>query len=179
MANLNIDLSNTSAGISLAVDFLDKPFEEAVKNIGPTQKKALDTAAFIIKEGLKETFVSKMPAAGRPFKTPATSKGGYKITKSDPLSDAVRQSSAGTTHTAVFMGGRDPGSPLFLARIYDKGSKERYQKTYKGIKLKKTHKLGHITGVNYFTPGVQYKQKEATDAIGRIMEHYTEKYFDK
>jgi len=178
MKNLKIDLDSSSAGLSFFVDFMDKPFQEAVKNLGQVQKKALDTAAFILKEGVKKEFISKMPAAGRPFKTPATSKGGYKITRDDMLSDAVRQASAGTTFTKVFMGGREPGSPLFLARIYNKGSEDRYQKTYRGKKLKAKHYLGRVKGLNYFQPGIEGQMGEAYNAVGRIMKNYTEKYFE-
>ena len=65
MSELKVDLSRELHGMKIAVDWLNEPFEEMIKNLGPIQTKALNTAAFIIKDKIKETFVTKMPAAGR------------------------------------------------------------------------------------------------------------------
>lgn len=178
MKDFSINLSNNPNGMRLAIDWLDEPFEEMIKNLGPTQVKALNTAAYIIKKSVKDTFASKMPAANRPFKVPATSTRGYKITKADQLVDAVRQSSATDVATKVFMGGRESGSPLFIARMYNKNSKDRYAVTNKGVRLKKKKYLGHITGVDYFDSGIEAGQTEAIDAVNNIMQNYTEKYMN-
>lgn len=178
MSELKVDLSRELHGMKIAVDWLNEPFEEMIKNLGPIQTKALNTAAFIIKDKIKETFVTKMPAAGRPFKVPATSKNGYKIDKPDMLVEAVRQASASDIHTKVYVGKGDSGSPLFIARMYNKGSRDRYQKTYRGQKLKKPRYLGRITGVDYWDPGIIAGQQEATDAVERILEKYTEEYIN-
>lgn len=174
MSNLKLDISKNPASLKLAIDWLNEPFEEMVKGVGEVNRKALNTAAYIIKDKIQETFTNKMPAAGRPFKVPATSKGGYKITRPDKLVDAVRQSSANDYHATVFMGGRDPGSPLFIARMYEHDTKDRYTKTYAKKKLKNRRFVGHLTGVNYFETGIQLGQQEAANAVGRIFEHYTE-----
>lgn len=174
MSNLKLDISKNPSSLNLAIEWLNEPFDEMINGVGEVNRKALNTAAYIIKEKIQEDFIQKMPAAGRPFKVPATSKGGYKITRPDRLADAVRQSSADEYHTKVFMGGRDPGSPLFIARMYDHGSQERYTNTYKKIKLKKKRHVGHIDGVDYWQPGIQSGQQEATNAVNRIFEHYTE-----
>lgn len=179
MADFSINLSENPNGLNLAIDWLNKPFDDMIKNLGPTQIKALNTAAYIIKKSVKESFISKMPAANRPFKVPATSTRGYRITKSDKLADAVRQSSATDISTKVFMGGNEKGSPLFIARMYDKNSKDRYAVTKKGVRLKKKKYLGHLTGVNYFDPGIDMGQAAAIDAVENIMQNYTEKYIEQ
>lgn len=185
MSNLKVDLTKGDGSINVAIDWLTKPFDDMVKNIGPINRKALNTAAYIIKDKVKETFTNKMPAAGRPFNTirkngnNVTSKGGYKITKSDCLVDAVKQSSATEFITHVFMGGRDPGSPLFIARMYNKGTKNRYQKLYAGKKLNKKRFIGHLDGKDYWDPGIIAGQTEALNAINRIYENYTEKYMNE
>ena len=171
---LNIKLSNNNAASLLnnAWNKIDT-FTEAISNVPDLQKKALNTAANILKKSIKDEFVQKMPAAGRPFKVPATSKGGYKILKDTPLEEAVRQNSATETHAKVFMGGREPNSPLFIARMYNKGSKERYVRTFKGRKLLKNRFVGHIDGVDYWDPGIASGEQEAISAVNRIFYNYT------
>lgn len=170
MPSLKINTSiGGEAGISLEGDWLNGSFDRMTAELPQITKKALNTAGYIIKEAVRDEFISRMPAAGRPFKTPATSKGGYKITRNDVLADAVRQSSADEAHVTVFMGGREPGSPLFISRMYNKDSKERKQKTSNGVKLKTLRRLGNLTGVHYWDPGIARGYNEAMSAINRIL----------
>lgn len=154
-------------------------FNQTIQGLPELKRKALNTAGYILQESIRDTFIENMPAAGRPFKVPATSKGGYKITKSDRLADAVRQSSATTDHVTVFMGGRDPGSPLFISRMYDAGTKDRKTKTYARKKITKGRFLGHLSGINYWSPGIIKGEKEAFDAMNRIFDNYIQENFDK
>ena len=179
MPSLKINTSvNGEAGISLEGDWLTGSFDRMTAELPKLTTKALNTAGYILKEAVRNEFVSRMPAAGRPFKTPATSKGGYKITRNDILADAVRQSSADEAHVTVFMGGRDPGSPLFISRMYNKDSKERFQKTYRGTKLKKGKRLGNLTGVHYWDPGISRGYNEAMGALNRILSSHIKNTFE-
>ena len=153
-------------------------FNDAVEYLPEVQKKALNTAANILKNSVKETFVQKMPAAGRPFKVPATSKGGYKITRPDPLEEAVLQKSAENGHAKVFMGGREPNSPLFIARMYNVDSKNRYVKTYKGQRLNKKRFVGHLTGKDFWDPGIASGEQEAIRAVNNIFYNYTKRMLE-
>lgn len=175
----NIDFSKNNAAslLSGAWNKIDN-FDAAAENLPAIQRKALNTAAYIIKDSIKDTFVQKMPAAGRPFKVPATSAGGYKITKSDRLEDAIRQKSATDEHTTIFAGGKEPNSPLFIARMYNRDSKDRYVRTFKGTKLKKRRFVGHLTGVNYWDPGIASGEQEALRAVNNIFYNYTKRMLD-
>lgn len=167
-----IDISQNPGLLSGEWMNIIKSFSQSINDLPELKKKALNTAGYILQESIREEFIGKMAAAGRPFKVPATSKGGYKITRPDRLADAVRQNSATSDRVTVFMGGRDPGSPLFIARMYDKDSKQRKTKTYAGQKIKKGRNLGNLTGVNYWNPGVNKGESEAFAAMNRIFENY-------
>ena len=161
-AKFTTSLGNTP-GMQLGGDWMDGSFDKMVNELPNITKKALDTAAYVLKDSIKTQFVSKMPAAGRAFKVPATSKGGYKITKPDMLVDAVRQGSATESATKVYVGNGDSGSPLFIARMYNRDSKDRYALTKNGIKLKNKRYLGHLTGTHYFDEGLATGEHELND----------------
>lgn len=156
---------------------LNSSFDEMVKTMPDTCKKALNVGAWILKNSVKSCFARKMPAAARAFKVPATSKGGYKITKPDMLIDAVMQSSATTDHATISVRGNAPGSPLFISRMYDSGTKDRYLRTYKGKKLNKRHYVGSVGGVHYFGPGINEGEEAAYAAMQNIFEKQLSKIY--
>lgn len=171
MASLKVDVSGLKGaeGMKIAGDWMIASFDEMVSELPDMLTKSLSTAGYILKESVKQSFGSKMPAAARPFKVPATSKGGYVISKPDMLVEAARQSKKDPQHVTVFMGGREPHSPLFIAKMYDQGTRERHVKTKKGVKLAYPKKVGHLTGVNYWDPGITQGEQEAYGAIERII----------
>ena len=179
MQDYTVNMSRNPQLLSNAWKGVINGFDKSIDNLGQFKKKALNTAGYILKESVRDEFVRNMPAAGRPFKVPATSKGGYKITKADCLADAVRQSSATTDHVTVFMGGRDPGSPLFISRMYENDTKDRNQRLYAGKKLAKPRFIGHLTGVHYWDNGLIAGEQEAIDAMNRIFESFVEEQFNK
>jgi hypothetical protein len=179
MENKTININQNPSLLSGEWMNLIKSFNECINELPELKRKALNTAGYILQESVRDEFIGKMPAAGRPFKVPATSKGGYKLTKPDRLADAVRQSSATSDHVTVFMGGRDPGSPLFISRMYDSGTKERKTKTYAGKKLKKGRKVGSVSGVHYWDPGINKGEAEAFAAMNRIFDNYIKNILQK
>lgn len=156
-------------GLELIGEWLDWTFDNMVQELPDVLTTSLSVAGHILKESVKQEFGSKMPAAARPFKVPATSKGGYVINKPDMLIEAAKQSKKDPQHVTVFMGGREPHSPLFIARMYDKDSNPRYVKTKKGMKLNPRRYVGKLTGVHYWDAGIQAGEQEAYDAIERII----------
>lgn len=162
---------NGSTGFTLQGDFIGS-FNRMINEMPDICNKALNTGAYIIKENIKSVFKQKMPAAGRAFKVPATSKGGYKITKPDTLIDAIRQSKAHITRTTISVQGNESGSPLFIARMYNARTKPRYVKTWRGKKLRKPRYAGEVGGLNYFETGISGAEQQAYDAMQRILENY-------
>lgn len=162
---------NGSTGFTLEGDFIGS-FNRMINEMPDICNKALNVGAYIIKENIKSVFKQKMPAAGRAFKVPATSKGGYKITKPDTLIDAIRQSKAHITRTTISVQGNESGSPLFIARMYNARTKPRYVKTWRGKKLRKRRYVGEVGGLNYFETGISGAEQQAYDAMQRILENY-------
>lgn len=165
---------NGGTGFTLEGDFIGS-FNRLINDMPDICNKALNTGAYIIKENIKSVFKQKMPAAGRPFKVPATSKGGYKITKPDTLIDAIRQSKSHVTHATISVQGNESGSPLFIARMYNTKTKSRYAKTWRGQKLRKPRYVGEVGGLNYFETGISGAENQAYDAMQRILENYITK----
>lgn len=178
MASVIFDSSiGGDAGMTIKSDWLNGSFDKMVNDLPDITTKALNVAAYIIKQSVKDSLGNKMPAAKKPFKVPATSSRGYKITRPDKLIDAARQSPSNEFKTSVYMGGREPNSPLFIARMYDKGSKDRYVRTYKGQKLAKKRFAGKLTGVDYWGPGVSAGENEAMRALENVIYNALEKQF--
>lgn len=174
MASINVTGGiRGDGGVSVSGDFIGS-FDRLIKEMPELCNDALNVGAYIIKDSIKNIFGSRMPAANRPFKVPATSKGGYKITKPDRLVDAVMQSRAKTDHVTISVRGNDSGSPLFIARMYDRGSRDRYVRTNKGKRLKTPRYVGSIDGINYFNPGIS----QGEDAAYRAMQNIFEKHIE-
>lgn len=175
MASINVTGGiRGDGGVSVNGDFIGS-FDRLIKEMPELCNSALNVGAYIIKDSIKSVFASRMPAANRAFKVPATSQGGYKITKPDRLVDAVMQSKAKIDHVTISVRGNAPGSPLFIARMYDHGTKDRYVRTYKGKKLKTRRYVGSIDGVNYFNPGISQGEEPAYNAMQSVFEKHIER----
>lgn len=95
----------------------------------------------------------------------------------DTLLDAIRFSSPNNdgTRTVHALGVRDKGSGTYRTRFFNKTTKDRYQKTYKGKKLKKKRFVGTVGGTFFFNKGLNQGKQEAIDrmknAITNILNH--------
>jgi hypothetical protein len=78
----------------------------------------------------------------------------------------------------VFIGGREPNSPLFISRMYNRDSKDRYVRTYKGQRLNKRRFVGHITGKDYWDPGIAGGEQEAIQVVNKIYYNYTKRMLE-
>ena len=143
------------------------------------ERDALNVGAYQLKEKVKENFIAKFPNATKPVR-PQTITGGYKLNKSQPLVDAVRQSRYKNNTVKVHvLGAHEANSPLFIARFYEDGTKDRYARTYKGKKLKKKRWLGKIDGYKYFKPTVEEQLDSVTEVIGEVYEHKLDQFLER
>lgn len=156
-----------NGGISINGDFLGSLLKME-QDVPKATEKALKAGGAILKQGVKSEFVSRMPAAGRPFKG-GTSKGGYRLNAGELLVDAVRQTKSSPTTVSVYVGKGGANSPLFISQMYNTLSNERYTKTHKGKKLKKKKYVGRIGGLNYFDTGLSSKEQEAYNRMEEIL----------
>lgn len=157
---------------------MDITFDRMGEAVYDIERTALNVGAYYLKEKVKESFVSNFPNASKPVRQQTVSRG-YKITKEQPLVDAVRQSSYKNNTVKVhILGAGESGSPLFMARFYEEGTKERYAKTYKGQKLKKKRRLGSISGYKFFLPTVEEQLDATTEQIGQVYENQIDRIFN-
>ena len=157
----------SNGGIELSGDFMGSLLKME-QDVPIISEMALRAGAKILKQGVKDSFVSKMPAAGRPFKG-GTSKGGYRLNAGEMLVDAVRQTKASQTSVSVYVGKGGSNSPLFIAQMYNSTSKDRYVLTRKGVKLKKKQYVGRIGGLNYFDTGLSATEQQAYNTMEEII----------
>lgn len=160
---------------------INMSFDRMAVEIPKMENKALNTGAYYLKEQVKSAFVSKMPTATRPVRNQTVS-GGYKITSGEALIDAVRQSKVhGNTTTVHILGAGGKGSPLFIARFYELGNfrkSPRYQKTYRGKKLKKKKRLGDLPAYHFFGPTVDQYLNNTLKIMGNVFEKYIGRYLN-
>jgi len=94
----------------------------------------------------------------------------------DKLSDGVMSSKVKEGSIIVHvMGTRKKGSGTFRLRFFEGGTKERYQKTWKGKKLKVPRRLGHIKAYGFFNSAVS----SSTDEVMKAMNEQLTKYIEK
>ena len=156
---------------------LNVSFDRMAVMVHDIERSCLNAGAYYLKEKVREAFISKFPAATKPVRQQTVSNG-YKITKEQPLVDAVRQSKyANNTVKVHILGAGEAGSPLFMARFYEAGTQERYAKTIHGRKLSKPRRLGQLTGYHYFMPTVEQNLDQATNIIGQVYEHKIDTVF--
>lgn len=151
---------------------LNIPFDRMIEILPEVTQKALNVGAYIIKENVKQAFMTKVPAATRPIRQQIIN-GSYYVTKGDSMVDAVRQSKAdmirNTTRVHI-LGTNEKGSGQFIARFYEGGTKERYSKHIKGATLKKKHYTGRIQAYNFFIPTAEASINEAAQVMGDIFD---------
>lgn len=159
--------------ISIEFDSLIKKFETMSDEIDEIGKKALNVGAYELKTKVKSAFASKMPTATKPVRQQSIK--GYAVSSGEPLIDAVRQTKVSNGHTKVhILGAGQPHSSLFIARFYENDTKTRYQKSFKGKKLKKPRKLGKLEGKHFFMPTVDEQVQSTMDIIYDVIENKTE-----
>ena len=157
---------------------LNVTFDKMAAAVHDIEESSLNVGAYYLKEKVKDSFISKFPNATKPVRQQTISRG-YKLTKEQPLVDAVRQSKYKNNTVKVhILGAGESGSPLFIARFYEEGTKERFARTYKGQKLKKKRSLGSIKAYRFFLPTVNEQLDETTKRIGQVYENQIDRIFN-
>ena len=138
------------------------PLEEMQKELPRAEKRALYRAAYFLRDKIRQSLVSSIPKA-------ETHSPKY----SDTLIDAVGFTKVdGASLNINAMGNRKKGSGTYRTRFFENDTKDRYQKTYRGIKLKKKRFLGHITGTHFFSNAVSQNESQAVNLMRDVISEY-------
>ena len=125
-------------------------------------KAALYAGAAVLKKTTKNNLSSALPAATH-----------HNPRYSDTLMDAVRNSKTeGDVITVHILGTRQSTSGTYRTRFFEKGTKRRYQKSYRGIKLKKKRYLGKLEPLNFFSSAISSSQGDIAQAMTNVMDNF-------
>lgn len=145
---------------------INKSFDWLQNNAQEYFKKGLYAAANVIKEQARQNLSSNLPAANH-----------QNPKYSDTLLDAIRNTSTQGDFIIVHtLGTRDSKSGTYRTRFFENELKAgtRYQKSYKGIPLKKKRFLGRLPALKFFSSAVTSKGEEATrvieNAVNRLID---------
>ena len=157
-------------GITLKISGTFKgAFEEVANQMPNIEKRALYHAAYFLRDEIRRSFKSKLPKADQ--RNPRYS---------DTLLDAVGFSKVdGSSLTVNAMGNRKSSSGTYRARFFEAGTKDRYQKTRNGIRLKKKKFIGKIKPTNFFNSAVQANRGMVASKMEEVIIPYIKQIFDK
>lgn len=151
-------------GVSITHDNLDISINAMKKELPDVERRMLLTGALTIRDKAKEQLIGVLPNV---------TKRSQKY--NDSLVDAVRISKPdGGSITVHTLGVRDKGSGTFRARFFEGGTKDRYQKTFNGKKLKKKRLIGKISPLGFFSTAVQTAQGKAFANMQSVLDKYIE-----
>ena len=144
------------------------PLEQMQKELPRAEKRALYRAAYFLRDKIRQSLVSSVPKA-------ETHSPKY----SDTLVDAVGFTKVdGASININAMGNRKKGSGTYRTRFFENDTKDRYQKTYRGIKLKKKRFLGHITGTHFFSNAVSQNESQAVNLMRDVISEYVRECYN-
>ena len=157
-------------GITLKISGTFKgAFEEIANQMPNIEKRALYHAAYFLRDEIRKSFKSKLPKADQ--RNPRYS---------DTLLDAVGFSKVdGASLNVNAMGNRKSSSGTYRARFFEAGTKDRYQKTRNGIRLKKKKFIGKIKPTNFFSSTVQTNRGMVASKMEEVIIPYIKQIFDK
>lgn len=154
MDNIKVSIKGTLIG----------KFEKVVKELPFAEKRALISAAYFLRDKIKQQLTSSLPKATV-----------HNPKYNDTLADAVMFSKIdGASLTVHAMGTRRSGSGTYRTRFFENDTRDRYQKTWNGQKLKKKRFLGHITGTHFFATAVEANRSETEQKIIDVLEKYVQ-----
>ena len=155
-------------GISLKVTgTLLGPLEELKHELPKAERRALYRAAYFLRDKIRQSLTSSLPKATN--RNPKYS---------DTLIDAVGFTKVdGASLNINAMGNRKKTSGTYRTRFFEENTRDRYQKTYKGVRLKKKRFLGHITGTRFFNNAVEANQSAAVELMRSVINEYVQECF--
>lgn len=144
-------------------------FEEAIRELPQAEKRALYTAAVFLRDKGRESLISKLPKATQ-----------HNPKYNDTMADAVRFTRVdGASLKVHALGTREPGSGTYRARFFEEQTKDRYQKTWNGVKLKKKRFLGHVGPLHYFQSAMSANMNTAVSKMEEVLGNYLENIIKK
>ena len=145
------------------------PLEEMKRELPKAEKRALYAAGWFLRDKIRQSLVSSVPKATQP-----------NPKYNDTLVDAVgftRPDGASININA--MGTNRKGSGAYRTRFFENDTRDRYQKSYKGQKLKKKRFLGHITGTHFFRNAVEANQPAAIELMRGVISEFVQEIYNK
>lgn len=157
-------------GISLKISGnLKGPLDEMREQLPRAEKRALYRAAYFLRDKIRQSLVSSLPKATQ-----------HNPKYSDTLVDAIGFTKVdGASLNINAMGNRKKTSGTYRTRFFEENTRDRYQKTYKGVRLKKKRFLGHITGTRFFNNAVEANQSAAVELMQDVINEYVTQIYNK
>ena len=144
-------------------------FDEVAKKMPDIERHALYHAAYYMRSKIKEYLKHAVPKSDQ--------RNPKYI---DTLQDAVLFTRPdGASLTVHAMGNRKKGSGTYRTRFFERGTRDRYQKTWNGVKLKKKRFLGSIKPTHFFADAVAAERGNVAKQMEEIIAQYIEKAFEK
>lgn len=143
------------------------PLEKMREELPRAEKRALYHAAYFLRDKIRQSLISSIPKAD-----------SHNPKYSDTLIDAIGFTKVdGASLNINAMGNRRKNSGTFRTRFFENDTKDRYQKSYRGIKLKKKRFLGHITGTHFFSNAVSQNESQAINLMRDVITQYVQECY--
>ena len=145
------------------------PLDEMREQLPRAEKRALYRAAYFLRDKIRQSLTSSLPKATN--RNPKYS---------DTLIDAVGFTKVdGASLNINAMGNRKKTSGTYRTRFFENDTRDRYQKSYKGQKLKKKRFLGHITGTHFFRNAVEANQPAAIELMRGVISEFVQEIYNQ
>ena len=143
------------------------PLEELKEQLPRAEKRSLYRAAYALRDKLRQSLTSAIPKATQP-----------NPKYNDTLVDAIGFTRVdGASLNVNAMGTRKPGSGTYRTRFFEEGTKDRYQKTRNGIRLKKKKFLGHIGPTHFFKNTVDANREYIVNIMREVINEYVQECY--
>ena len=143
------------------------PLEKMKEELPRAEKRALYRAAYFLRDRIRQSLESSVPKAAQ-----------HNSKYNDTMLDAVFFTRPdGSSININAMGNRKKGSGTFRTRFFENDTKDRYQKSYRGVKLKKKRFLGHITGTHFFSNAVSQNESQAINLMRDVISQYVQECY--
>ncbi|MEE3443222.1 MAG: hypothetical protein VZQ49_00045 [Methanobrevibacter sp.] len=157
-------------GITLKITGnLRGPLDEMREQLPRAERRALYRAAYFLRDKIRQSLTSSLPKATN--RNPKYS---------DTLIDAIGFTKVdGASLNINAMGNRKKTSGTYRTRFFENDTRDRYQKSYKGQKLKKKRFLGHITGTHFFRNAVEANQPAAIELMRGVISEFVQEIYNQ
>ena len=145
------------------------PLDEMREQLPRAEKRALYRAAYFLRDKIRQSLTSSLPKATN--RNPKYS---------DTLIDAIGFTKVdGASLNINAMGNRKKTSGTYRTRFFENDTRDRYQKSYRGQKLKKKRFLGHITGTHFFRNAVEANQPAAIELMRGVISEFVQEIYNQ